>query len=297
MKKVKTKAEKPVEKVIEKILLISACLSILSVVFISVFIIYEGAPLFSKVGVFEFLFGREWKPTGEPPKFGILPFIMGSLWVTFGALVIAVPVGLAVGIFMAELAKGRIARLLRSVTELLAGIPSVIYGLFGYIAIAPIIRRTFDSPTGLGVLTASIVLAIMILPTVVNITEVSLRAVPDELKEGSLALGATHWQTIYKTLLPSARSGVIAGIILGMGRAIGETMAVLMVAGNSILMPKGPLSLTRTLTMNIATDMKYAAGDHWTSLFTTGIVLFVFILALNIIVQALLKRTVEKKEG
>lgn len=297
MKNIKTKAEKPAEKVIEKILLISASLSILSVVFISVFIIYEGAPLFSKVGLFEFLFGREWKPTGEPPKFGILPFIMGSLWVTFMALIIAVPVGLAVGIFMSEFAKGPVARLLRSVTELLAGIPSVIYGLFGYIAIAPIIRRTFDSPTGLGILTASIVLAIMILPTIVNITEVSIRAVPDELKEGSLALGATHWQTIYKTLLPAARSGVIAGIILGMGRAIGETMAVLMVAGNSILMPKGPLSLTRTLTMNIATDMKYAADDHWTSLFTTGIVLFVFILVLNIVVQTLLKRTVEKKEG
>jgi phosphate transport system permease protein len=289
--------KKPGELIIERILLIAALLSVLSVIFITLFIVIEGAPLFQKVGIFEFLFGREWGPTGEPPKFGILPFIMGLIWITLGALTIAVPIGLSVGIFMAEIAKGRIARFLRSIIELLAGIPSVIYGLFGYIAIAPIIRGTTSSNTGLGILTASIVLAIMVLPTIVNITEVSIRAVPREFKEGSLALGATHWQTIYKTLIPAAKSGIIAGIILGMGRAIGETMAVLMVAGNSIQMPKGVLSHARTLTMNIATDMKYAAGDHWTSLFTTGIVLFFFILALNLVVQALLKRSLTKAEG
>lgn len=289
--------KKPGELITEKILLFAALLSILSVLFITLFIVIEGAPLFRKVGIFKFLFGKDWSPTGEPPKFGILPFIMGSIWITLGALVIAVPIGLSVGIFMAEIARGRIARFLRSVIELLAGIPSVIYGLFGYIAIAPIIRAATSSNTGLGILTASIVLAIMILPTIINITEVSIRAVPLEYKEGSLALGATHWQAIYKTLVPAAKSGIIAGIILGMGRAIGETMAVLMVAGNSIQMPKGLLSHARTLTMNIATDMKYAAGDHWTSLFTTGIVLFVFILALNLVVQSLLKRSLADTEG
>ncbi len=293
----KNQSKKAGEKVVEKILFFAAVLSVLSVFFITIFIVLEGAPLFRKVGLFEFLFGREWEPTGDPPKFGILPFIMGSIWITLGALVIALPVGLSVGIFLAEMSKGKTAKFLKSVVELLAGIPSVIYGLFGYIAIAPLIRRATDSPTGLGIATASIVLSIMVLPTIINITEVSLRAVPHEFREGSLALGATHWQTIYKTLIPAARSGIIAGIILGMMRAIGETMAVLMVAGNSIQMPKGPLSHARTLTMNIATDMKYASGDHWTSLFTTGIVLFVFILVLNLAVQTLLKRSLEKKEG
>lgn len=293
----KKKSKNPGEKIVEKILFFAAILSVLSVLFITFFIALEGAPLFRKVGLFEFLFGREWEPTGDPPKYGILPFIMGSIWVTLGALAISVPVGLSVGIFLAEMSKGRVSRFLKSVVELLAGIPSVIYGLFGYIAIAPIIRKMTDSPTGLGIVTASIVLAIMVLPTIINITDVSIRSVPQEYKEGSLALGATHWQAIYKTLMPAARSGIIAGIILGMMRAIGETMAVLMVAGNSIQMPEGPLSHVRTLTMNIATDMKYASGDHWTSLFTTGIVLFVFILVLNLAVQTLLKRSLERKEG
>ncbi|WP_028975296.1 phosphate ABC transporter permease subunit PstC [Spirochaeta cellobiosiphila] len=282
------------EKIVEKILLISAFISIISVVFITVFILKEGLPLFTQVSPLTFLFSSDWAPTADPPQYGILAFIMGSIWVTTGALLLSVPVGLAVGIFMAEIAKGRFASILRSVVELLAGIPSVIYGLFGYIAISPIIRKIFDSPTGLGVITASIVLAIMTLPTIVNITEVSIRAVSQEQKEGSLALGATHWMTIYRVLVPSARSGILAGIVLGMGRAIGETMAVLMVAGNAVTMPKGPLSLTRTLTMNIATDMKYATDYHSVSLFTTGIVLFIFILAINLIVQYLMKKAIKE---
>ncbi len=282
------------ESTVEKVLLISALLSVISVVFITVFIFKEGLPLFRAVNPLEFLFSSKWAPTGEPPQYGILPFIMGSIWITIGALIISVPIGLAVGIFMAEMAIGKMAEILRSVVELLAGIPSVIYGLFGYIAISPVVRRLFDSPTGLGVLTASIVLAIMTLPTIINITEVSLRAVPYELKEASLALGATHWMTIYRVMVPAARSGILAGIVLGMGRAIGETMAVLMVAGNAVTMPKGPLSLARTLTMNIATDMKYAADDHAVSLFTTGIVLFIFILGINMLVQYLMKKAVNE---
>lgn len=285
------------ETTVEKILLVSALLSVVSVLFITIFIFQKGLPLFGKVNPLEFLFSSKWAPTGEPPQYGILSFIVGSLMVTFGALLIAVPMGLAVGIFMAEPEFGRFPDVLRQVVSLLAGIPSVIYGLFGYIAIAPLVRKLTGSNTGLGVLTASIVLAVMVMPTIINITEVSLRAVPDELKEASLALGATRWMTIYRVMIPAARSGIIAGCVLGMGRAIGETMAVLMVAGNAVTMPKGPLSLTRTLTMNIATDMKYAADDHATSLFTTGIVLFLFIMVINIVVQALMKRALNKEGG
>jgi phosphate transport system permease protein len=284
------------ERIVEISFFLCGCLSIVAVVFISLFIFWQGLPLFKVFSPIRFLISSDWSPTGNPPSFGILPFIAGSLWVTMGALILAVPVGLAVGIFMAEMAKGRFAVILRRSIELLAGIPSVVYGLFGYVAVAPLIRTSTGSNTGLGILTASIILAIMTLPTIINITEVSLRAVPHELKEGSMAIGATHWQSIVRVLVPSARSGIMAGIILGMGRAIGETMAVLMVAGNAIIMPKGPLSLTRTLTMNIVTDMKYAADYHWVSLFTTGIVLFLFILLSNALVQALLKKALVKEK-
>jgi phosphate transport system permease protein len=282
------------ESIMEKVLLICALISIISVLFMTLFIFKEGLPLFKHVGVAEFLFGSKWDPQGEEPLFGIFSFIVGSIFVTALSMAIAVPIGLAVGIFMAEFAKGRIAEVLRSVIELLAGIPSVIYGLFGYIAIAPIVRTLTKSNTGLGILTGAIVLAIMVLPTIINITEVSLRAVPTHLKEASMGVGASHWQTIVKILVPSASSGITAGIILAMGRSIGETMAVLMVAGNSPTMPKGLLSSTRTLTMNIATGISYASGDHWVSLFTTGMVLFVFILVLNIVVQLFLKKSIEK---
>ena len=281
------------ESVMEKVLMLCAFISIISVLFMTIFIFKEGMPLFKHVGLGEFLFGTKWDPQGEEPLFGIFPFIVGSVFVTLLSMVIAVPIGLAVGIFMAEFAKGRMAEILRSVIELLAGIPSVIYGLFGYIAIAPIIRNLTSSNTGMGVLTGAIVLAIMILPTIINITEVSLRAVPGHLKEGSMGVGASHWQTIVKILVPAARSGITAGVILAMGRSIGETMAVLMVAGNSPTMPKGILSSTRTLTMNIATGISYASGDHWVSLFTTGMVLFVFILVLNLVVQIFIKHSME----
>jgi len=285
------------EKVIETVFFLFASVSVLSVIFITLFIVAEGLPLFKYVGFFDFLVSSDWEPIAEPPSFGILAFIVGSFWVTFGALIIAVPIGLAVGIFMAEMSTPRSARIIRSGVELLAGIPSVIYGLFGFFFIAPIIRGFFGSPTGLGILTAAIVLAIMVLPTIINITESSLRAVPVDLKEGALALGATHWQTIVHTLVPAARSGIIAGIVLGIGRAVGETMAVLMVAGNSPIMPEGPLSHVRTLTMNIVTDLKYAGVGslHETSLFATGIVLFIFILITSVTVQVYLKRSLEKE--
>jgi phosphate transport system permease protein len=220
---------------------------------------------------------------------------VGSFYVTFVALGIGVPIGLACAIFLAEITAGKTARILRSVVELLAGIPSVIYGFFRIIVISKGVRLIFGG-TGYCVLSASIVLSIMILPTIINISEVSIRAVPRDFKEGSLAIGATHWQTIVKVMIPAARSGIIASIVLGIGRAVGETMAVLMVAGNAPIMPTGLLSKVRTLTMNIITDMGYASGDHMTALFTTGIVLFVFIMFLNLIVNTITRKQA-KREG
>jgi phosphate transport system permease protein len=283
------------EALAEAALLGAALVSVLAVIFITVFLFQSGLPLFRKVRVADFLFSTNWAPTAKEPHYGILSFIVGSFYVTGLALAIAVPVGLAVGIYLAELADRRASRFLRSAVELLAGIPSVIYGLFGIALIAPLVRSTVGG-SGYSVLSAAMVLAIMTLPTIINVTEVSLRAVPRELKEGSLALGATHWQTITRVLIPAGRSGIIAGVMLGMGRAIGETMAVLMVGGNAPIMPTGLNGMVRTLTMNIITDMSYATGDHLTSLFATGIVLFVFILVLNLAVQLFLKRSISEVE-
>jgi len=290
------KRRKLFEKGAEGLLFACALVSILTVLFITVFLFQRGLPLFARTSVTEFLFSTRWEPTAAVPHYGILSFILGSVYVTGLALLFAVPVGLAVGIYLSELAKKKASRAIRSAVELLAGIPSVIYGLFGITVISTVTRTLFGG-TGYSLLSASVVLAIMTLPTIINVTEVSLRAVPRELKEGSLALGATHWQTIVKVLIPAARSGIIAGVVLGMGRAIGETMAVLMVGGNAPIMPSGLTGKVRTLTMNIITDMSYAKGDHLTSLFATGIVLFVFILALNLIVQLALKRSISSVEG
>lgn len=290
------KKRKLLESGAEAVLFACALLSILTVLFITIFLFQRGLPLFKKISILEFLFSSNWEPTAAAPHYGILSFILGSIYVTGLSLIFAVPVGLAVGIYLAELAEKRASRAIKSAVEILAGIPSVIYGLFGIALISAATRFLFGG-SGYSLLSASIVLAIMTLPTIINVTEVSLRAVPSELKEGSLALGATHWQTIVKVLIPAARSGIIAGVVLGMGRAIGETMAVLMVGGNAPIMPKGLTEKVRTLTMNIITDMSYAKGDHLTSLFTTGIVLFVFILALNLTVQLALKRSISGVEG
>lgn len=280
------KRRKIFEKGIESVLLLCAFVSVLAIIFITVFIFVKGVPLFQHVSLKEFLFSTEWMPTSSDPRFGIAAFIVGSIYVTAGALVIGVPFGLACAIYLAELANKRISKLLKQVIELLAGIPSIIYGFFGIMVICPIVRELTDS-SGYNIVSASIVLAIMILPTIVNISEVSLRSVPLEYKEGSLALGASHWQTIVKVLFPAAKSGIIASVVLGIGRAVGETMAVLMVAGNAPQMPKALNDMVRTLTMNIITDMGYASGDHRVALFATGIVLFVFIMALNLIIAGI----------
>lgn len=271
------------EKSIEKILLICALVSILATIFITIFIFKEGMPIFFKVPISDFLFSSYWLPSSKSnPGYGILAFIVGSIYVTAGALILGIPIGLACAIFIAEIASPRWAKFLRRIVELLAGIPSVIYGFFGVIVICPIIRLLFGG-SGYNVISASVVLSIMILPTIINISEVSIRSVPREYKEGSLALGASHWETIIKVIVPAAKSGIMTSIILGIGRAIGETTAVLMVAGNAPIMPKGLTSMVRTLTMNIITDMGYASGDHRTALFATSIVLFIFVMALNII--------------
>lgn len=293
------KQRKIFERTVEGLFLFSATISILSVIFITLFIVIEGMPLFftsvtgfDPPGLREFLFGTEWFPTDTPPKYGILPFIVGSLYVTAGALLLAVPVGIAVGIFIAEMSKGRIQKVLRSVTEILAGIPSVVYGFFGVMMIG-LFLRTFDNPiVNYNAFSASVILAVMTLPTIINITEVSIRSVPYDFAEGSYALGSTHWQTIWKVILPAARSGIITGVILGMGRAVGETMAVLMVAGNQPTIPtEGLRSRVRTLTMAVVNDMGYAADDHRVALFTTAIVLFAFILILNVVTQILTRKS------
>lgn len=294
------KQEKAIhERLIELLFLFFACVSIISVIGITFFIFEEGIPLFAHVPFLQFLFSTDWQPTADPASFGIFAFIVGSVLVTALSLLFAVPIGIATGVFMSEFASRRWASIVRKGIELLAGIPSVIYGLFGFFFIAPIIRNLTSSTTGLGITTAGIILGIMVLPTIINTTEVSLRAVPRELKEGSLALGATYWQTIIRTLIPAARSGIIAGVVLGIGRSIGETMAVLMVAGNSPVMPQSIFSNTRTLTMNIVTDLKYAevGSLHETSLFTTGIVLFIFILIINLLVQYFMKKSIERTQG
>lgn len=280
-----TKHRKIIEGAIEKFLFLSALVSIITIIFITIFIFNAGLPLFGEVSIVEFLFSDVWSPTDDNnPGFGILAFIVSSIFVTIGALLIGVPIGLATAVHLAELAGENFARFLKSTVEILAGIPSVVYGFFGTVVLAPISRQIFGG-TGFNMLTASIVLAIMILPTVISLSEVSIKSVPKELKAASLALGASHWQTIVRVIIPAASSGIIAAIVLGTGRAVGETMAVLMVAGNAPIMPENITSMVRTLTMSIAGDMGYASGIHRTALFATSIVLFVFVMLLNIIIK------------
>lgn len=280
----------------KNIFLFCACLSVASVVLMIVFIFARGLPLFKVISPWKFITSTNWHPTNQAnPSYGIGAFIVGTFYVTAISLVISVPVGVACGIFIAELAQKKIGKFLTSTVELLAGIPSVIYGLFGMAFVVPLIRQI--GGTGFSILSAAIILSIMTLPTIINMTEVSLRTVPDSLREGSYALGATKWQTIIGVLLPAAHSGIVAGIVLGMGRAMGETMAVLMVGGNSVQMAKLPTDMVRTLTMNIITDMAYATGDHMTALFTTGCVLFIFILILNIGINIAMQASVKKQQG
>ena len=276
-----------IDRASKSMVLICAGISFSVLLLIAIFITKEGMPAFVEIGLGRFLFGGEWRPGDE--QFGILTMIVGSICVAIGALLLAVPLGVTCAIFLAEVAPPRIREIFRPMVELLVGIPSVVYGLVGMVVLVPLVREL--GGTGFSLLAGVIVLTVMVLPTIICISEDSIRSVPIQYKEASLALGATQWQTIWHVLLPVARSGIIAAIVLGMGRAIGETMAMIMVIGNSPIFPDSPLDSVRTLTGNIAVEIAYATGIHESALFATGVVLFIFIMVLNSI--ALLAR---KKE-
>jgi phosphate transport system permease protein len=254
---------------------------------ITVFIVVEGVPLIAKTGVLQFVFGMKWAPTQG--SFGIFPMIVGSMSVTIGAIILGVPIALCCAIFLSEFAPPVMRSLLRPAIQMLAGIPSVVYGFWGLIFVVPAVRTFLGGP-GLSILAGSIILAIMILPTIISISEVSLLALPTLYKEGALALGSTQWQTIRGVLVPAAGSGIMAAIILGIGRAVGETMAVIMVLGNAVSLPQSILDPARTLTTNIGIEMGYASGDHQSALFATGVVLLIIIMILNSVAQLAIRR-------
>ncbi len=281
--------QKVTERLMEIIFLIAAITSILAVLLICFFLFANGVPAIGKIGIFDFLLGKDWSPSDVPPSFGILPMILGSIYITGGAIVLGVPMGLLAAIFMAFYCPQSFYRYLKPMVELLAGIPSVVYGFFGLVVLVPIIRQFFPG-NGSSILTASILLGIMILPTIIGISEAALKAVPQSYHEGALALGATKERSIFFNVLPAAKSGVMAAVVLGIGRAIGETMAVIMVAGNQARMPDGIFKGVRTLTANIVIEMGYAAELHREALIATGVVLFAFILIINLLFAVLKRR-------
>ena len=257
----------------------SALTSIFAVLFICLFLFANGIPAMGKIGIFNFLLGKEWSPSDMPPLFGIFPMILGSLYVTAGAIVIGVPISILTAVFLARSCPKRLYKIIKPGVELLAGIPSVVYGFFGMAAIIPL--------AGSSILSACILLGIMILPTIIGIAESALRAVPEQYYEGALALGAGHYRSVFRVVLPAAKSGIFAAVILGIARAVGETMAVIMVAGNQPRIPASILKGVRTLTANIVIEMGYAAELHREALIATGVVLFVFILIINLSFSAL----------
>ena len=282
------------ETIMKYVFLVCACASILAVILICAFLFANGIPAIGKIGVFNFLLGETWKPGND--LYGILPFILGSIYVTAGAIIIGVPIGLLTAIFMARFCPKSIYRFMKPAVDLLAGIPSVVYGFFGMVVLVPFVRNFFGQTLGFGgngssMFTASVMLGIMILPTIISVGESSIRAVPNSYYEGSLALGATHERSVFCTIVPAAKSGIMAGIILGIGRAIGETMAVIMIAGNQPRMPKGIFEGVRTLTSNIVMEMGYATDLHREALIATAVVLFVFILIINLLFSLVKRRS------
>lgn len=275
------------EQVMHAVFFIAACASVLAVALICLFLFVNGIPAMREIGIFKFLLGTMWKPGNN--IYGILPMIMGSIYVTAGAILIGVPIGILTSVFMASYCPKKVYRFFKSAIDLLAGIPSVAYGFFGLMMLVPLIRDLFHKGNGSSILSASILLGIMILPTIIGVTESAIRAVPSNYYEGSLALGATKERSLFFVVLPAAKSGLIAGVVLGIGRAIGETMAVVMVAGNQARMPAGILRGVRTMTSNIVLEMGYAADLHREALIATGVVLFVFILIINFCVARLNK--------
>ena len=268
------------------VFLIAACVSILAVALICIFLFANGLPAIAKIGPIKFLTGIKWKPMNE--IFGIFPMIVGSIYVTAGAILVGVPIGILCAVFMARFCPKKIYQILKPAIELMAGIPSIVYGFFGLVVIVPIIQQ-LTGTSGKGVLTASVLLGIMILPTIIGVSESAIRAVPESYYEGALALGDTHERSVFCAVLPAAKSGIMAGVILGVGRAIGETMAVIMVAGNQPVIPGSVLAGVRTMTANIVLEMGYAAGLHREALIATGVVLFVFILIINVLFSLIKK--------
>lgn len=276
------------EKLMEVVFFIAACASILAVTLICVFIFQGGWAAVREIGLAEFLGGTKWKPTADNPSFGIFPMIMGSIYVTGGALIIGVPIGILTAVFMARFCPKWLHRWLKPAFELLAGIPSIVYGFFGLMVLVPLVRQFFPGD-GNSMFTAFFLLGIMVLPTIISISEAALRAVPESYYEGALALGASHERAVFKTIVPAARSGILAGVVLGIGRVIGETMALIWVCGNQPRLPDSIFDGVRTMTTNIVLEMGYATGLHRQTLIATGAVLFAFILLINALF-AVLKR-------
>lgn len=278
------------EKVMELVFAAAACVFILSVGLICVFLFVNGIPAMKEIGLFRFLGGTAWKPGNR--KYGILPMILGSIYVTAGAIIVGVPLGILTAVFLAGFCPKRPYRVLKPAMQLLAGVPSVVYGFFGLVVLVPLIREmSGNRGNGSSILTASLLLGIMILPTIIGVSESALRSVPETYYEGALALGATKERSMFRIVLPAAKSGVMAGVVLGIGRAIGETMAVVMVAGNQARITTDIFKGIRTLTANIVMEMGYAADLHREALIATGVVLFVFILLINLIFSILKRKS------
>lgn len=277
---------------IESAIFLAGTISILFVFLIFIFLLKEGVPLFRTLPVWEFLLGRDWYPISEPPKFGVLPLILGSVWVTVGAAAISVPVGIACAVYIAEVAPRWLREILKASVEFLAAIPSIVLGFIGLVTLVPLVQKIFNLPTGLTALSGSLMLGFMAMPTIVSIMEDALTAVPRSYREGALALGATQWQSIWRVVLPAASSGVIAAVMLGIGRVIGETMAVMMITGNAARIPSSLLQPVRTMTATIAAEMGEAVqgSPHYASLFAIGIVLFIITFLINLIADFFLHR-------
>jgi phosphate transport system permease protein len=276
------------ENLMHTIFTLCGLIAVAFVLLITVFLVISGVPAIKEIGLVDFLFGTEWKSTAADPTYGILPFMLTSVYGTFGAILIGVPIGLLCAVFLAKMSSGKISSAVRSAIDLMSGIPSVVYGLVGMIVIVPAVRETFHLPDGANLFSAIIVLAIMILPSVISVSETAIRAVPKEYEEASLALGATKTETVFKVVLPAAKSGILTSIVLGIGRAIGEAMAVMMVAGNVANMP-GLFKSVRFLTTAVASEMSYASGLQRQALFSVALVLFGFIIVINIVLHYLVR--------
>ena len=279
---------RPLEVFMNLLFFVCGLIAVVFVLFISIYLIVSGLPAIREIGLVDFLFGTEWASTAAEPKFGILPFILTSIYGTAGAIVLGVPVGFMTAVFLAKVAPPRLASLVRPAVDLLAGIPSVVYGLIGMMVLVPAVRVAFHLPDGASLFCAILVLAVMILPSIISVSETALKAVPKEYEEASLALGATHIETVFRVSVPAASSGIAASVVLGIGRAIGEAMAILMVAGNVANMPS-LFNSVKFLTTAVASEMSYSAGLQRQALFSIALVLFLFIMLINVILNTLLK--------